>query len=385
MSNQRLKSLLPAAILIGAMGAATIIATARSAPEPTPPPAPPPPRVDTITMIPATAVLQVRAQGTVAPRRQIDLAAQVGGRIVHASPYYAPGGTFAKDETLIQIEAADYEIAVVRAKARVAEARQNLATERGRGRQAKREWRDLGSAEANDLFLRKPQLAAAEAQLAAAEGELRQAELNLTRTEIKAPFAGRILSINANLGQYVNAGSAVASVYDAEVVEIALPLSERQLGLLDLPLGDHLELPVTVHATLGQKSWQRLGVITRTAASIDEQTRFAHAIAEVRNPSGSEALAIGQFVSVDIPSRPLENVLTLPENLIHPRNTLWVVDEQNRLQLHTVTVLQAINGKVAIQADSSNPLRIVTSYLARPLDGMELAPNPDQAQSGALL
>lgn len=289
---------------------------------------------------------------------------------------------------LLQIEAADYEIAVVRAQARVADARQALALERGRGRQAQREWRNLGSAEANDLFLRKPQLAAAEAQLAAAEAELRQAELNLERTTIRAPFAGRLRTIDANLGQSVNAGAALASFYDTDVLEIAIPLTERQLGLIDLsptPTENPLNLPITVHARLGSQSWQHAGTVTRTAAAIDEQTRFVHAIAEVGNDSGDRMLTAGQFVDVDIPSRPLANVLVLPESLLHPRDMMWVVDDKSRLRLRRVNVLQASQGKVAIQVYSGRPLRIVTSYLATPVDGMAVRVQIDANTTGAAL
>lgn len=387
MDNQRLKILLPIVVTAVGLGLAAVIATARPQPQPAAPTPAPPPRVAVQTLTPLTMVLNVRSQGVVAPRRQIELSAQVGGRIAHTAENYATGSTFSAGDTLLQIDPADYETAVERARAGVADARQAVALERGRGLQARREWRDLGSVEANDLFLRKPQLAAAEAQLAAAEAELRQAKLNLERTVIKAPFNGRLRSVSANLGQSVNAGTPLASFYASDVVEITLPLNERQLSLLDLALtsvDQPPNLPVTVYARLGNRTWQREGTITRTAAVIDEQTRFVHAIAEVSNTTDEHTLMVGQFVDVDIPSRTLENVLVIPEAYLHPRSTLWLVDEEGRLQLKGVTVLQARGGNVAVQMDNSQPVQIVTSYLATPIEGMALSIETTEETMGAL-
>src|SRR5690606_19307376 len=141
---------------------------------------------------------------------------------------------FGAGEALLQLDPRDYETALDQAEAALADARNTLAQEQGQARQAKREWRDLGNEQANNLFLRKPQLAAAEARVGAAEAGVRQAQLNLERTAIRLPFAGRIVDINVNLGQYVSANTVVASVYDSAVMEVRLPLSTHEMQLLNL-------------------------------------------------------------------------------------------------------------------------------------------------------
>ncbi|MEE4211864.1 MAG: hypothetical protein V2I43_21670, partial [Parvularcula sp.] len=52
--------------------------------------------------------LSVETQGEVAPRREIQLAAQIGGRIESVSRSFANGGVFRQGETLVKIEDADY-------------------------------------------------------------------------------------------------------------------------------------------------------------------------------------------------------------------------------------------------------------------------------------
>ena len=57
--------------------------------------------------------IDVRTQGTVEPHREIDLSAQVGGRVITVSPALRAGGFFAAGELLLEIDRADYELAVV--------------------------------------------------------------------------------------------------------------------------------------------------------------------------------------------------------------------------------------------------------------------------------
>ena len=54
----------------------------------------------------------VSGHGTVVPRTETDLVAQVAGEIVWVAPDLASGGFFAKDEPLLRIEPLDYEAAL---------------------------------------------------------------------------------------------------------------------------------------------------------------------------------------------------------------------------------------------------------------------------------
>ena len=152
------------------------------------------------------------------------------------SDAFLEGRFFKKDDALLQLERSDYDFAIARAVAQEAAAAQRLAEERGRNLQAKREWRDLGSSEANDLFLRKPQLYAAETALEAARADVEAAELALARTTVRAPFDGRLEKKQWMLGSLWRPVPWLAQVYATDRVEVLLPISESQLALLALPL-----------------------------------------------------------------------------------------------------------------------------------------------------
>jgi RND family efflux transporter MFP subunit len=268
------KLLLPALVVVLGSAVAIFIATGKPRPAPVELEAPPPPLVQVITAVPEDVTLSVTSQGSVRPQREINIVSQVGGIVVAVDDHFADGGFFDAGTTLVQLEDADYRLELIRARARVADAAQLVAQEKGRARQAAREWRDLGNQEANDLFLRKPQLAGAEAALAAAEADLEQARLNLARTSISLPFNGRVREKMVDVGQYVTPGTPVARVYDTDVVKVRLPLTDRQVALLDLPLSfrklerDVPGAKVTLTARFADQQWQWEGRVVRTEASL---------------------------------------------------------------------------------------------------------------------
>ncbi len=303
-------------VAIGGMAAGWALLVGKPRPEPAPVPEPTPPLVRFVTADPQFLALPVRTQGTVQAEREINLTAEVSGRVVAVHEDFAAGSFFRAGERLVQIETADYEVAIARAESQVAAAQQQLAEEEGLALQARREWRELGTSKANSLFLREPQLVAARAALKAAEADLRAAELNLERTGLGLPFDGR------------------------------LPITDRQLALLDLPLswGDRAEAGpgVLLKAVVAGNDQQWQGHIVRTEASIDVDSRVLYAVAVVDDPFGEDPagaqvpLTPGLFVQAEIEGQPLQAVTRLPRSSLQNDGTVLLVGAESRLEARTV-------------------------------------------------
>lgn len=356
-------------------------------PVPEAPPAAVLPQVDVVVAQPEERSLAVHTQGTVRPLREIKLVSRVSGRVEQVSPRFAEGGFFAADEALVKVEDVDYTLAIARAESQVAAARQSLAEERGRALQARREWRDLGSEDANALFLREPQIAAAEAALKSAQADLTAARLDFERTEISAPFSGRVSEKLVDVGQFVSPGTAVATVYGTDAVQVRLPLTGRQVALLDLPLsyeGGATEgqagAPVQLRAVFANREWEWQGHIVRTDASIDENSRLVYAVAEVEKPfardSGSERppLSPGLFVDATIRGQPLPNVTPLPRSALRSDETVIVVDGGKVTHPRPVHILDSEGGTVWVQGLEPGE-RVVVREPVRLVAGMAVRVN----------
>ena len=74
-----------------------------------------------------TVKLEVTTQGEVQAQRTVDMAAQVGGRVVYVSPQLVDGGAVRQGDVVLRLDDADYQLAVTRVRAGVASAEQRLA------------------------------------------------------------------------------------------------------------------------------------------------------------------------------------------------------------------------------------------------------------------
>lgn len=338
-----------------------------------------PPVADVVYADPGSQTLLVPSQGSVRARHEIELVARVGGSIQEVSDAFVAGGFFDDGEALVQIEAADYRHQLTRAESQLAEARSTLAQEQGRAKQAKREWRDLGSDEANALFLRKPQLSAAEATVAAARADRDQARLDLDRTRVTAPFAGRVVETSVDLGQYVAPGTVLATVHSTGIAEVRLPLTDHQLSLLELPLGKAIENgpAVRLRAQMAGQQRQWRGRLVRTESAIDPNSRFVYAVAQVKDPyAGDAPLINGLFVEADIAGKTLDDIAILPRKALHEGDHLLVLDAENKLHFKDVELLQTVDEEVWVRGDIARGEQVVVSSLGYSREGMVLTPNP---------
>jgi len=376
-----LKIVLPLVVLAGGIvGTHALIA---GAPEPEPRPKQDHrPTVDTVVVVKETRRLDVEAYGFVQPRTEITLAPQVSGRVDRISPALKSGGFFRKGEVLLHIEPRDFELAVTQAKARIARAGALLDRERAEAEIARKEWERFGAGKANPLVLRKPQLAEAEAELASAEAGLAVAELNLERTTIRAPFAGRVRSVRVDEGQFLTTGTPVATVISTDHAEVRLAVPVDRIAFLDLPLDTsvgHEEsgsgLAISLVATFQDRQYTWQGRIVRTEAEIDVRSRVVHAIARVKNPfakrmPGQPPLLMGMYVRATIPGRVAADVAVLPRSLLHGRDQVVVVDENDRLHLRKVTVRRRCGEEVIISSGLEKGERICATQVDPLVEGM---------------
>ena len=326
--------------------------------------------------------VSINVQGEARPRVEATLAAQVAGRIVWASPKFADGGSFAEGEVMARIDAADYQLAVVRARAQVAQAQEGLAREEAEAELARQDWQALGRGEAPPLAMREPQLAQARAQLASAEAALRSAELDLNRASIRAPFAGRVRERRANVGDYVGPGSPVAVMFSTDAMEIRVPLTDADLASMSLPVGFTASTAnpgpaAHVTSVTGGRIQAWEGRLVRTEASVDARTRLVYGIVEVRDPFSarhSAPLAPGMFVQTRLEGSNRETLVAAPRSALKRNEFVYVVTANNTIEVRQVTAAQTTADEVLFREGIADGERVVVSHLSSPRPGMEVTP-----------
>lgn len=337
--------------------------------------------VETETIEPVDFQVTVPSYGIVRPRIQSLLVAQVSGQIVDKSPNFDEGGYFAEGEVMLTIDPRDYEANVMIAEASLADARQQLAEEQARAEQAQVDWTRLGNeGPASDLVLRKPQLAAAEARVASARANLIKARLDLERTQIRAPFDGRVLRQIVDLGQVVGTNAQLAEFYSVDVAEVRLPIANKDLGFVELPEAVQEQGAAATKAMLyselaSSDVWE--AQVVRTEAAIDDAARQLHVLVHVEDPfTPSEGhrvpLKIGQYVTASIAGRLLEDVIVIPSSAIYQGSYVYVV-EDGALQRRELDIVWSDVDRAIVGNGLGSGDELVTTLLGQVTSGTEVA------------
>jgi RND family efflux transporter MFP subunit len=379
VTRKQLRTWLPVAVI----GFAALVTTALLSTRPqvtvdARPPSPPLVRVVEVTVEPIR--LDVSTHGTVAPRTETDLIPEVSGPVVAVSPNLVSGGFFRKGDVLLEVDPRDYAAAVERASASETRTR----SERVRARkdlERRRGLHERGAASDSQVDDAVNEEHIADAALREARSDLEQAERELARTRVLAPFDGRVREQHVGVGQFVNRGAAVARLYATDYVEVRLPIADRQLAFVDLPLARSFENAVsgprvTLHANFagGEHQWE--GVIDRTEGEIDPRTRTVNAVARVESPyeasEGRPPLAVGLFVRAEIEGRVVRDAVMLPRSAVGAGNRVWVVDESGALRERVVVVVRAIDDRVVVSSGLSVGEMVVVSPIEAAVDGMQV-------------
>ena len=383
MSDTKKKIFLPIGILLIGAVLTIVMVKSRRAPE-THPPQDSAPLVQTLTVTPQTHRLSVKTHGSVAPRTESVLVAEVAGRVLSIAPTFASGGFFEAGEVMVTIDPVDYELAVVTARGQVTQAKVRMETENARAEVAREEWADLGDGDASPLATRELQLEEAQAALDGAGALLRQAQRNLARTKIHAPYACRVREKTVDLGRYVTPGTPVARIYAIDFAEITLPIPDGELAFLDLPVdyrgqasgNEGPEVIFSADFAGSRREWR--GRVVRVGGEIDPKTRMVNVVAQVADPytrqEGRTVLPVGLFVSAEIVGRVLENVFVVPRRALHGDDVILVVDSENRLRFRSVEVLRAGREEAVVGAGLQPGDRVCISTLEAVTDGMRVRP-----------
>ena len=306
----------------------------------------------------------VDAYGSVKPRTSTILLAETPGLIEAVAPFedsnrsgphasFRAGGFFEKGDMLVKIEDIDLRAARADAEALLRTAELQLEQERALAEQAKSEW-ELGRdwKNAPDLVKRLPQIRKAEADAKAAEARFAQAKRNFERTRVRAPFRGRILETMADVGQRVGGGAspALAKVYALDIAEVDLSLSRSELQLLAFEEGTN----GTGHAPEVQildeaGKCTHVGNLDRSEGTVDPRTRLTNVVANLEGAFADPfvekeidapgSLSPGEFVEARV-FGPEVGVFVIPRSAFREKDTLLVINEQNRIEPRKVTSLR---------------------------------------------
>ena len=342
----------------------------------------PPPDVIVEILTPKDFQVQISSNGTTTPFTQTVLTAEVGGEVIYRSKKFAEGASVIEGEILAKIDDTDLQLQYKNALLQLANAEVQYSLQLAEAEVAKEAWDKIGDGAASDLTLKKPQLKQAEAFLEVAKAQVSSAAKKLNKTEIIAPYPGRIQNVNIDLGTTIIPGQPVGAMYTSSEIEITLAVKDNDLQFLSIPMDGRKLNPseqasVVIESFYKGKTQSWKGKLERVDGVIDPVTRMINLIAVFKNDfieSDKPNLPIGLFVEAKIDGITLKNIFEIPINSISVDNEVYIVDKDNKLELRELTILKKYSEFVIIKDGLKAGERIVTSKLSTASNGIKVNP-----------
>ena len=342
----------------------------------------PPPDVIIEILTPKDFQVQISSNGTTTPLTQTVLTAEVGGEVIYRSKKFSEGSSVIEGEILAKIDDTDLQLQYKNALLQLANAEVQHSLQLAEAEVAKEAWEKIGDGIASDLTLKKPQLKQTEALLEVAKAQVNSAKNKLNKTEIVAPYAGRIQSVNIDLGTTIIPGQPVGAMYTSSEIEITLAVKDNDLQFLSIPMDGRKLNPseqasVVIESFYKGKNQSWKGKLERVDGVIDPVTRMINLIAVFKNDfieTDKPNLPIGLFVEAKIDGITLKNIFEIPINSISEDNEVYIVDKDNQLELRELTILKKYSEFVIIKDGLKAGERIVTSKLSTASNGIKVNP-----------
>ena len=304
------------------------------------------PFVTTAPVMAGSGAIPVYGAGTVRPSAEIDIAPQVGGRVVWVNPSLRSGGRIGAGETMFRIDEADYVNRLREAEADVAERRVAMLEAEEEAAIARDEFerfseRREGSgpdAGIGPLVLHEPQLAAARAALE--RDEARVADAN-------AALIPDLWALGAGDGEQAVSARVIA-----------------EYGAV-------------------RYAWD--GYVDRADASLDDETRTIDVIVRVPQPfspgvplGGAGApdegppLLVGKFVQLEISGLAPERYFRVRRAALRPGNEVWTVGADGTVTIVPVRTLQRGDDEVFVTGDLEDGQAAITLGIQFATNGMRV-------------
>ncbi len=376
-----IKKLKPLFILLGAFAISYLLWLLGQV-QPDPVEEAPAPDVIVEILTPKDFQIQISSNGTTTPLTQTVLTAEVGGEVIYRSKKFSEGSSVIEGEILAKIDDTDLQLQYKNALLQLANAEVQHSLQLAEAEIAKEAWEKIGDGVASDLTLKKPQLKQAEALLEVAKAQVSSAKNKLNKTEIVAPYAGRIQSVNIDLGTTIIPGQPVGALYTSSEIEVTLAVKDNDLQFLSIPM-DGRKLDPSEQALVEIRSFYKgknqtwIGRLERVDGVIDPVTRMINLIAVFKNDfieTDKPNLPIGLFVEAQIDGIILKDVYSIPINAISENNEVYIVNNDNELESRQLSILKKYSDFVIIKDGLKAGERIVTSKLSTASNGIKVNP-----------
>jgi RND family efflux transporter MFP subunit len=284
--------------------------------------------------------------GTLRPRAQVQIVAELQAHLLRVLK--DEGARVEKGETLAVLDETDYRLALDRAKAALAMAEANRAHALAEKERADNLLKTGGITDKDHLSAQVG-LQVAEASLAQARAEVAIAGHQYARTQVKAPFSGRVAKRFADPGTMLSGGALLFTFVDDSVLEFRSAVPSADYGKVRVGA----PVDVSVDALSGTRIQ---GKVARVSPLVEERSRSFEAVVEV---PGRDGLPGGLFARASVRVGVAKGALAVP-----PRALLRDGSNPTEAQLFVVVSGKAERRTVTLGVEAPEAIQVTKGLAA---------------------
>ena len=338
----------------------------------TPPERPKPEVVNYVRAIefkPTDIETEVEAYGRVVSSHQLNLTAEVGGRLLAGNLPLKAGQNFKKGQVLFRIHSTEQRLSLQARKSTFLNLLASILPDlRIDFAESYSDWQQYF--DAIDLEKALPELPRAKSSkektfLATKNilGEfysIKSLEENLKKYSVYAPYTGSISTINVQVGSIVNPGTQVGTIIRTDQLELEIPIELKDIAFIEL--GKRVEV-------VGQDEQRFKGEVLRIADLVDPNTQSVNVFIAVKNTS-KQRIYDGLYLRTVIPGKVVKDAMSIPRGVIRNKNEVFVVE--NEVLKTKIIVIEKVSGENAIVSGLTPGDLLVTDAPANASNNMKV-------------
>jgi multidrug efflux system membrane fusion protein len=286
-------------------------------------------------------VYSVTAVGSVEAFEKVQVTARVSGAVDRVR--FSEGEFAAAGQVLVEIETERYRLAVESAQASFEKAEASKAdAEAGLKRRETVTTQNPGLIPGEEVETWRTKVLTAASDVAEKRSALNQAKLNLSDAFVKAPIPGIIQTRTVQTGQFVQAGTVLATLVRRDPLLLRFRVPERDAARIKP----------------GQKAAFRVredgrefsAKVVHVAESADDTSRLVDITAHI-DDAGDRALRPGSFAEITVPVASASEAPVIPVAAVRPseRGFLAYVVEGDRAVERILTLgMRSADGRVEV-------------------------------------
>jgi membrane fusion protein, multidrug efflux system len=254
----------------------------------------PPPRPVEVAAVEINTMSEtVNLVGSLAAAESTEIRSEIAGRIEEIR--FQEGDQVRRGQILFRLDDREMRAQLVEARARMNLARQEL---------------NRANELLSERFISQAEFDRLQADFDRAEAETERLNARIEKTEIRAPFSGRVGARGVSPGSVISTDTVLTRIDDLSQLKIEFMVPERFLPQVEI--GTLVRLPDQVR----DSEANRYGRVYFISPHIDRQRRAAEVKARIEEPSPGQRP--GMFADVELVLRTVE-ALTVPEGAILSR------------------------------------------------------------------